>query len=108
MLPYINGQISEDRMTENTEADINPRRQAVIDLAEHFDIKPLLMDGFDDAIIGTTMSVHDLRVVYSYHKMVDVLMVRDGMSEDEAMEFIDYNCQMTFDSCPLIMDDLIF
>jgi hypothetical protein len=43
---------------------------------------------FDDAIIGTS---HDDRVVYSYSKMIDCLMERDGMDYEMACEFIDYN-----------------
>lgn len=43
---------------------------------------------FDDAIIGTT---DDGRAVYSYSRMVECLVRDDGMTEDEAAEFIDYN-----------------
>ena len=54
------------------------------------------IDGFDDATIGTTP---DDRVVYSYSKMIDCLMVNDGMDYEEAAEFIDYN---TIRSLPYI------
>jgi hypothetical protein len=43
---------------------------------------------FDSAIIGTTT---DGRVVYSYDLMVDKLVREDGIDEEEAIEFIDYN-----------------
>lgn len=43
---------------------------------------------FDDAIIGTD---ENYKVVYDYDKMVDCLVNEDGMSEEEAVEFIDYN-----------------
>lgn len=43
---------------------------------------------YDDAIIGTS---HDDRVVYSFEKMVECLMKDDGMSYEEAVEFIEYN-----------------
>lgn len=43
---------------------------------------------YDDAIIGTS---HDDRVVYSFEKMVECLMNDDGMSYEEAVEFIEYN-----------------
>lgn len=43
---------------------------------------------YDDAIIGVS---HDDRVIYSYDKMVECLVKADGMTEEEAMEFIDYN-----------------
>ena len=43
---------------------------------------------YEDAIIGTT---HDDRVVYSFDKMVEWLMEKDGMEYEEAVEFIEYN-----------------
>lgn len=43
---------------------------------------------YDDAIIGTS---HDDRVVYSFEKMVECLMNDDGMSYEDAVEFIEYN-----------------
>ena len=43
---------------------------------------------FLDAIIGVG---EDSRLVYSYSKMVESLMLRDNMSDEEAIEFIDYN-----------------
>ena len=43
---------------------------------------------FDDAIIGVT---DDSRVVYDYDKMIESLMKQDGITELEAIEFIDYN-----------------
>ena len=43
---------------------------------------------YDTAIIGIT---DDGKVCYSYNKMVDYLVDTDGMTEEEAIEFIDYN-----------------
>jgi hypothetical protein len=43
---------------------------------------------FDAAIIGVS---EDGRAIYDYNKMVAHLMETDGMSELEAVEFIDYN-----------------
>jgi hypothetical protein len=43
---------------------------------------------YDSAIIGTS---HDDRVVYSFEKMVECLVEEDGMSYEEAVEFIEYN-----------------
>ena len=41
---------------------------------------------FDDAFIGAT---HDGRAVYDFEKMLGCLM--DGMSEEEALDCIEYN-----------------
>ena len=51
---------------------------------------------FDTAIIGTT---YDGRVVYSHEKMVDELVDKEGMTTEEAEDFISYN---TIRSLPYI------
>lgn len=43
---------------------------------------------YADACIGISS---DDRAVYSYDKMIQNLMINDGMTMEEAMEFIDYN-----------------
>ena len=49
----------------------------------------------DKAIIGTTLTYQaDERVpvfVYSGDKIVSILINRDGMTRDEALDFIDFN-----------------
>ncbi len=49
----------------------------------------LTADGFDDAIIGID-NISE-RVVYSYHKMVDLLVEDDNMTQEEAIDFLEYN-----------------
>lgn len=48
----------------------------------------ITIDGFDDAVIGISEN-HQL--IYGFDEMVEVLVNRDGMTHDEAVEFIDYN-----------------
>jgi len=56
------------------------------------DEKPLLADGFDDAVLGLSRgSLREGVAVYSIDKCIQVLVKRDGMSEDEAIEFMDFN-----------------
>ena len=43
---------------------------------------------YDNSIIGVST---DGRVVYSYEKMIEELVKDEGLSEIEAMEWIDYN-----------------
>ena len=53
----------------------------------------LLMDGFDEACIGFSQRINEpMLAVYSYLKMVDTLIERDGMDYEEAIEYISYNC----------------
>ena len=56
------------------------------------DEKPLLADGFDSAVLGLSRGTLGEDVaVYSIDKCIQVLVKRDGMSEDEAIEFMDFN-----------------
>ena len=48
----------------------------------------LLADGFDKAIIG--VSNNDMRVIYSKSLCIDIIMSQ-GMDEDEALEYFEYN-----------------
>ena len=57
---------------------------------------------YDKAIIGTTT---DDRVVYSFDKMCECL-VEDGMTHEEASEFIEFNTVRALpyvDNAPVIM-----
>lgn len=64
----------------------------------------LFADGLDDAIIGFEPNLW--KVVYSRNKVLDSL-VKDGMSEDEAMEYADYNifAAMVGDKTPIWVED---
>lgn len=50
----------------------------------------LLLDSYsyDDALIGVT---EDGRAVYDFNKMVAWLMETEGFSQEEAIEWIEYN-----------------
>ena len=52
------------------------------------DVKYLTDFSYDDALIGVT---HDNRAVYDYEKMVEWLISTEGFTEEEAIEWIDYN-----------------
>jgi hypothetical protein len=52
----------------------------------------LLADGLEAALIGVTANHHHPQVaVYSFEKCVQILIDRDGMSEEEAEEFLHFN-----------------
>lgn len=50
----------------------------------------LLLDNYsyDDALVGVT---EDGRAVYDFNKMVAWLMETEGLSQDDAIEWIEYN-----------------
>jgi hypothetical protein len=54
--------------------------------------KALFADGYEDAIIGVAMRCGSpTLVVYDAEKCVETLMVRDGMSFEDASEFFEFN-----------------
>ena len=49
-------------------------------------------DGFDKAVIGITDGVGgQLKLVYDIEKCLKILMSRDGMDREEALEFFTFN-----------------
>lgn len=52
----------------------------------------LLADGLEDALIGYTINTHLPHVaVYDAGKCVEVLVNRDGMTHEEAEEYLEFN-----------------
>ena len=49
----------------------------------------LKADGFDEAVIG--IEINTSRLVYDICKMRELLIKNDGMSSDDAMEYLDFN-----------------
>ena len=47
--------------------------------------------GFDEAIIGMGERFHDSFVVYDHDKVLGILMERDGMTQEEAQEYYEFN-----------------
>ena len=48
-------------------------------------------DGFEDALIGIGRQFDKEFAVYDYVLCVNILMQRDGMTSEEAIEFMEYN-----------------
>tara|TARA_R100001224_G_scaffold35360_1_gene19957 strand:- start:15434 stop:15688 length:255 start_codon:yes stop_codon:yes gene_type:complete len=60
--------------------------------------KIITIDGFDKAIMGRSCiwertGHREDRVVYSGEKIVEILVERDGMTSDEALEYIEFNIE---------------
>ena len=51
----------------------------------------LKADGFDEAVIGIGRQFNKNLVIYDEDKCIQILMERDGMSEEEAIEFFEFN-----------------
>jgi hypothetical protein len=51
----------------------------------------LFADGFEDALIGIGRQFNRELALYDYEKCIEILMERDGMSREDAIEFFEFN-----------------
>ena len=52
----------------------------------------IILDGLDEAIIGIVEEFgNSPRILYSKEKIIDILVERDGMTSEEAIEYYDFN-----------------
>ena len=67
-------------------------RENVDEWLKSIDQSSLFADGFDDAIVGVSQDGYtgSFRVCYSVTRCYDALRA-DGMTEEEAMEYFEYN-----------------
>jgi len=88
-----------------------PSRQALDDLADEHDEPMLVADGFDEAIRGTAQVFlgGGWRTLVTYDRAlcIETLIKRDGMSEEDAEEYFEYNVQgAIIDGGPLFISRL--
>jgi hypothetical protein len=67
--------------------DFEEKRETLAAVDENI----VLLDGYEDALIGYTAGHGPPRAVYNYFKCLSILMKRDGMSSEEALEWFEYN-----------------
>ena len=60
-------------------------------LKVHTENHILLADGFENAFMGIGRQFNTVFSVYDYDKCIDILMSRDGMTEEEAEEHMSFN-----------------
>jgi hypothetical protein len=72
----------------------------------------LKADGFDDAVIGVAYDkvTGGFRLVYSISKCIKILIDRDKMTYEMAMEYFDFNVQDAYvgEQTPIWVDDEMF
>ncbi len=74
---------------------------------EDIDDDLLWADGLLNAVIGIATRADGMRVVcYSIEKIIEVFMKRDGMTEEEAYEFYEFNvaCAWVGDKTPIFVE----
>jgi len=52
---------------------------------------PLYADGFDDAILGVGYRCGNEVIVYDYDQCIAILVDRDGMCGEDAIDFFEFN-----------------
>jgi hypothetical protein len=79
-------------------------REKIIEL--YSDTEPVTFaNGLDEAIIG--FEPNSWQVVYSRNKVIEILQTRDGMTEQEAIEYAEYNTFNAYigDNTPIWVED---
>ena len=66
----------------------------------------LKADGFDEAIIGVDTST--MRLIYSITKCIELLVKNDGLEEDAAVEFFEFNTRGAYvgEQTPIWCEDM--
>jgi hypothetical protein len=65
-------------------------KRQIEEFADTTEEEILFADGYDDAIIGLVRQFNKFFVVYDTHKILSKLQAQ-GMSEEEAVEFFEFN-----------------
>lgn len=88
LLPEAAREIVRLRQELSRFAPSPPSRQAIAEIEE----EALLADGLEDAYLGMTANTtHPHVAVYDLEECVQILMRRDGMTHEEASEFLEFN-----------------
>jgi len=77
-------------------------------MKEPTDPETLLADGFEDALVGYGSRCSHGVAVYSKSKCLDILVKRDGMTDEEALEYFEFNVTGADvgENTPVFLDDL--
>lgn len=68
-------------------------RDFIKEILSEIDEQTIILDGLDSAVIGIT---YNNRLIYDYDKMVGVFVERDGMTQEEAEEWIYVNIEGSY------------
>lgn len=66
---------------------------SIIEELSQYNNDAIILDGYDDAIVG----IFERSVfVYDFNKVIEILMIRDNMSQTDAIEFFRFNIEQPF------------
>jgi hypothetical protein len=74
-------------------------------LDNYYDEDIMIADGFDKAVIG--IDSRSMRLIYSVTKCIGILIERDEMTDEEAVEFFEYNVAGAYvgEQTPIFCED---
>ncbi len=72
---------------------VGSKFESIVDRLKQANEEALLADGFEDALIGIAEIFTRSVALYDKRKCIEILMLRDSMSYDEAVEFFEFNVQ---------------
>jgi len=66
----------------------------------------MIADGLDNAIVG--IDPYKMLIIYSVEKVLEILVERDEMTPDQAIEFFEFNIAGSYvgPKTPIWLDDL--
>ena len=69
----------------------------------------LMADGFEEALVGFGTRFNSPVTIYDLNKCIGVLVERDGMSREEAEEYMDFNVLGAYvgEETPIFLGDYI-
>ena len=86
---------------------VHPRRAWIDDQVDSMELEGILVaDGHDHAILGLVEVGDNVVVAYSEGKIIEGL-VNDGMTEDEAVEYYEFNIKGAYmgPTTPIYVED---
>jgi hypothetical protein len=93
-------------MTSKKKSDVSTERWE--DLMEQYD-GCLMADGFEEALIGFGTRFNNPVTIYDLNKCIAILVDGDGMSQEEALEYMDFNVLGAYvgEETPIFLGDYI-
>lgn len=86
------------------------RREVIEQYCTETEQNLLMADGFDEAVLGVVRKCNEYSVLYDYNRCVGILMTDNGMSEEEALEYMEFNVVDAFmgeNTCSFLVERIV-
>lgn len=83
-------------------------RDLISEMAERLEWEVVLLDGLDDAILGTSDTADGFVVVYDFEKCIEILTRANGGDRESALEHFDFNIKSAWvEGWPIFLERLV-